>query len=336
MGLTYRPSLTPKKLFEKVSPYEIFSYYCNNWNKVNFKVKSHFPSEFRDNDTQGSAQIRVSKFGNLYYIDYGENIPLKPINFVQRKFNLDFPGALKKIFTDFDIDKYLIDDNNSQKFKREPYCPIDVKKHGKITIIKKKKRIWKPDDINWWGEFGWTQSLLKEARIQPIKKYWLNGTEFPIFAEPSYTFEYYENEGVFRRKLYFPERKGKYRFISNIDHTVIQGWHMLDKRKRGKLFITKALKDIGPFKRLGYQSIAPNSESSFIPDHVIVKLKQIFDDIIIYFDNDSTGIKKAKEFSSKYGLRYFYNPLETPKDPSDFVKEFGLNKFNNLIKSYII
>lgn len=340
--LNYRPSLTPEKLFEKVSHYEIFFKYCNNWKYVDYKVNNKlFPSEFRDDDSHGSAVIKVSKAGSMYYVDYGENIPLKPINFVMRKFGLDFLSALRKIFSDFGISNY--EDSDISKYDnkyvkkhnlldRTPYTPDYIPNTKHTTIIKKKRRNWTAKDISYWMQYGWTFSMLDEARIEPISKYWVNSTKFNTFAEPSYSFEYYKSEGIFRRKLYFPYRSGKYRFLSNVDTTVIQGWHMLPK-SGDTLFITKALKDIGPFKRLNYNAIASNTETSFIPKSVVNKLKKRYKRLIIWFDNDSAGVTNAIKYSEMYDLEYIVNPENTAKDPSDFVKKYDLNDFNNLIKT---
>ena len=332
--LTARPELTPEKLFQKVSPYEIFLRYCQNWSMAGNKINRNFLSEFRPDDKDPSAAIRLSKYGNLYYVDYGENEALKPINFVMRKFNLSFPGALKKIFSDFGIDRYKLNESDSQAFQRIPYTPEEADGYKMPAIIKKKAKSWDTSDLNYWNQFAWTQDMLMEANIQSIKKYWVNGTEYPIFAEPSYSFEYCESEGVFRRKIYFPKRKKKRRFISNVDPSIIQGWHMLPK-KGEILFITKALKDIGPFKRLGFPAIAPNSESSFIPESVIRQLKNQFQRIIIWFDFDTAGVTNARKFASIYGLEYTYNPPRASKDPSDFTRDFGLNNFNEYLKSVI-
>ena len=71
-------------------------------------------------------------------------------------------------------------------------------------------------------------------------------------------------------------RKGKNRFISNVNNTIVQGWSLLPKNGSDILFVTKSYKDILTFNMIGYWAIAPNSEHSYIPERVMNKLKQKF------------------------------------------------------------
>jgi hypothetical protein len=224
--------------------------------------------------------------------------------------------------------------SNGQAFRRDPYIPEEINKLKNPTILKKKRKPWSEKELNYWKQFAWTKDMLINAKIESIEKYWINFTEFPIFAEFSFSFEYCENEGIYRRKLYFPNRKKGKKFISNVNPSIIQGWHMLPE-KGEILFITKALKDIGPFKRLSFPAIAPNSESSFLPDYMVKKLKTRFKRIVVWFDSDYTGVTNARKFANQYDLEYTFNPERASKDPSDFVRDFGLNNFNNYLKDFI-
>jgi DNA primase len=147
--------------------------------------------------------------------------------------------------------------------------------------------------------------------------------------------DYYWHEGIFKRKLYFPQTKGKYRFLSNVDSTIVQGWTLLPKYESDILFITKSYKDILTFNLLGFWAIAPNSEHAFIPEQVMEKLKKRFRNIYVWFDNDESGIKGGDQFANKFQLPFTYNPIGQPKDPSDYVKEYNLKAFDKLVLSYL-
>jgi DNA primase len=87
---------------------------------------------------------------------------------------------------------------------------------------------------------------------------------------------------------------------------------------------------------LGYWAIAPNSEHSFIPDNVMNKLKKRFRNIYVWFDNDEGGLTGGRGFADKFSLPFTHNPLNEPKDPSDYVKEYSLNQFDNLVTQFLI
>ena len=106
------------------------------------------------------------------------------------------------------------------------------------------------------------------------------------------------------------------------------------------LFITSSLKDCGEFWLLGYNAIAPNNEETLFPESYIEKLKLRWKRIILWFDNDftkkdNTGVRNAKKFSEKYGFEYYYTPDYSEKDPSDYVKTFGINNFKTLVDTYL-
>ena len=94
-------------------------------------------------------------------------------------------------------------------------------------------------------------------------------------------------------------------------------------------------KDILTFNLLGYWAIAPNSEHAFIPDKVMEKLKIRFPNIYVWFDNDEGGIKGAGSFAEKFKLRLTHNPIGEPKDPSDYVKQYNLSKFDKLVTEFL-
>lgn len=82
---------------------------------------------------------------------------------------------------------------------------------------------------------------------------------------------------------------------------MIQGTHMLPKSGE-YLVITKSMKDCMVLYELGIPAIAPCSETTFISDSQYRKLKERFDNIVILWDNDLTGIKFANKFRKQYDI----------------------------------
>ena len=70
---------------------------------------------------------------------------------------------------------------------------------------------------------------------------------------------------------------------------MIQGIHMIPKYGE-YLVITKSLKDVMCLYNYNIPSIAPGSETSFISDNQLSRLKQRFKKIIVFYDNDIPGI----------------------------------------------
>lgn len=112
---------------------------------------------------------------------------------------------------------------------------------------------------------------------------------------------------------------------------MIQGTHMLPKSGE-YLVITKSMKDCMVLYELGIPAIAPCSETTFISDSQYRKLKERFDNIVILWDNDLTGIKFANKFRKQYDIIPLWLPRDTHKDISDYYKAEGKKKTLELIE----
>ena len=325
MTLRSRSPINITDLYKIIHPYEIFKYYCDNWSEVNYEINKNFHADknLRPNDKSPSARITVSASNNMYYIDYGNNEPYAAVNFVASKFNLDLQDAVEKIY------KEMMHSEKQYQFVTKKVNKIIQKHKHTSKVIKVKKREFRERDLDYWKQFGWSLDMLKQARISPITKVWVNGRMF-ITDGHTYNFDYYEHENIFRRKIYFPLKKNN-RFISNIDTTVVQGWHMLPKQGGDLLIITKAYKDIGTFKSIGMYACATNNETSFFPEKVVEKIKSRWKNIIIWWDNDTEGIRSAEKYSKIYDIQFIHNTPDEPKDPSDYYKEYGKEQFNKMI-----
>jgi hypothetical protein len=328
-------SVTKENILSKIDSYQLFKAYCPGF----VALDKMFSSEFRKDDDP-SCHIIMWK-GDLLYKDFGEE-GLRVFDYIARKFETTYNGALQQVNQDFNLGLGSGTSFTSSPLVIPEKASEDLTLHEKRpTIIKIRPRPWtKLDAAFWKGRYGIPSRLLEYHNIKSISHYMIDNAKkdnATYALNPfmiGYSFDYYWNDEVFRRKLYFPQVKGLGRFISNVDDTIVQGWTLLPKY--GKiLFITKSYKDILMFNLLGYWAIAPNSENTYIPDPVMDKLKERFENIYCWFDNDEAGIKGATKFSEKFGLRMTHNPIGQPKDPSDFVEEYSLKDFDLLTANFL-
>lgn len=346
MIITIRNLLTKSNLLDLITTYQIFKAYCKNFTQIS----KPFKSEFRD-EKSPSCMIEYIG-GDLLYTDFGEG-SYRAIEYVMRKYNLDFRDALRKINMDFALN--LID-HSDREFK---YVKTDIAKINPAPIFKEKTTTeievayapYKDYDLAYWNKYGWTEEMLQMASIRPIDYFWLTiehkgiiKAPFAVPHELAYTYDYYRHNGIYRRKLYFPEREGKGKWISNVDNTVIQNWDLLPKGGGDLLFITSSKKDCGPIYRLygglsespHWNVIASNNEGSFLPEAVFYrKIKPRWKRIILWLDNDETGVKNALKYSKMHDIECVWNPLRAPKDQSDWVAKDGLREFNYQLQKLI-
>jgi len=337
-----RPDLNTENVLKRISSYDIFKRYCENFQKIG----RPFCSTLRSDDNKASC--RIDYIGNdLLYKDFGDFMKgCRAIVYVARKFNTDYYSALLIVNKDFNLGLGL--DNKAIQTNVSP-IKYDTTKSNKPnietpTVIHVKYRKYHALDLLFWGQFYWTLEMLQSVDIYPISHFWLDNkrNNFRRITIPNdqlaYTMDYYTHRKVFRRKIYQPLNL-KFKFVSNVDDTIVQGYKNLDKTG-DILFVTSSLKDCGVFWRLGYNAVAPNSESTFLPEKFLRKYKKRYERIIIWFDNDfgketNQGIINAKKFSEMYELEYCHTPDNTAKDPSDFVRDYGIGEFYKYL-NYIL
>lgn len=294
----------------------VFSFYIPDYARGSKLFKSVFRSE-----NNYSANI-VKYNGTLFYKDFGEPKALNFISFVRRLFNCSMDEALGRINQDL----CLGFESTVPVISNPIIISTGKPTENNIISLSIKKRKWLEHDIEYWNQYHLKIEWLEEASIFPISHFFverISGTTMCYADKYAYTFNYYYNNGAFRRKIYQPYNK--FKWISNIDTTIVQNINNIP-RFGENLIITKGLKDSVCWSKLAeIPSVASNNEVTMIPDKVIDKLRTRFRDIYINFDNDSTGIKNSKIFADKYGFKEIIIPsIEGVKDFSDLVK-YGIN-----------
>jgi hypothetical protein len=316
-------SVTKEQILELVSEDELFRKYSPNF----VKQDEFFKSEFRK---EVNPSCKITDFGGfLLYKDFGS--PDKGVNiwgYIMRKYHVSYRDALDIVASDFG----LVNKVNQSHVIQTSGESLE-KSLGKRTILQIKRRNWLIKDKNYWYEnYGINKDLLEDFNVHPITDYWVNSIHCHS-ADRSYSYDYYYHNGRLLRKIYQPLSKTKW--ISNIDNTVVQGIANIPKHHE-LLIITKSLKDIMCLRNMGYYSVAPNNEASWIPELVWQKFLGRYKQMVIFFDNDDAGVSNAQRFSNQFELPYFYLPQEeNVKDISDYVRKYGMDKSINLMKQLV-
>lgn len=318
--------ITKEQILDVLTEEMLFRHYCPHFEKLD----AFFASDLRK-ETKPSCKI--SDFGGyLLYKDFGSSEPGTNIwGYLMRKFGVKYLDTFDIVASDFNLKpgnlKYAASANESSLDKKQG--------SAKRTEIKIKVRPWMLNDKQYWYEkYGIHKEMLEEYSVRAISHFWINNNIF--YADEScYSYDYYYHNGRLLRKIYQPLNK-KWKWYSNIDNTVVQGIANIPKTY-DTLIITKSLKDIMCLRNLGYYSVAPNNEVSWIPEVVWQKFKDRYKQMFIFFDNDEAGVINAQIFSSIYGIPYFYLPVEpNVKDISDYINKYrDVDKAKQLMKNLL-
>lgn len=214
---------------------------------------------------------------------------------------------------------------------KEDYSLREFKKRSKYKVTDFTTRAWTNLDAKYWGKFHIDSKTLEFYNVAPLVEYKLIKEEEGELKE--LTIKGHNIYGYFRKdgtlyKIYHPFLKD-HKFIKVKDY--IQGSDQLTM-KVPYLIICSSLKDIMAFRKLGYknaEAIAPDSENSMIPEHVITAYKHKYKSICTLFDNDAAGIESMKKYKEKYDLPSVLLPMS--KDLSDSVKDTSLTKVREVL-----
>ena len=301
----------------------VFEYYLHLSEKLtgqDVKIKSIF----NPNDKTPSMYIYNSSSNIYKFKDFSTGKHGDAINLVQEIFKLSTRGeSAYKIMSDYN--EYLLDN-------KEDYSMREFKKRSKYKIVDFTMRTWTNLDEKYWTKFHIGSKLLEFYKVSPLANYKLHKEEEDesvkeLIIRNHNMYGFFRKDGTLY-KIYQPLVKDS-KFLKIRDY--IQGSDQLTM-KVPYLIICSSLKDIMAFTKLGYknaEAIAPDSENTLIPEHVINAYRHKYKSIITLFDNDVAGIESMKKYHSKYDIPYVI--LELSKDLSDSIRDHGINKTRDIL-----
>ena len=258
-------------------------------------------SPIRKDNTPGCWFERHNN-GVLYFIDWGcYKKPQDCYNLVQEYFKIpNFYLTLQFIYDKLIAGKNIHPATN--KIKREE-CNI-VKKKVKILI---EARDFNLEDQIYWSKYGIRKQNLIEDNVFPVERYYVLGSKkgdhTALCSEIAYSYNDFPEK---RKKIYFPLRKGKNRFLSTCTKDDIGGINSLVLYGE-KLIITKSYKDYRVLKNEGKNVVWFQNEGMIPEKKYLVDLLSRFKKVILWYDNDRAGIQASTEISS------YMNSLSRPK-----------------------
>lgn len=305
-----KSQVTLEDILSKVSEEQLFRYYIPNFIELNKKFKSPF-----NNEKTASCYV-VNTNGRLFYKDFSSGNGGNILHFIQTKYNLNYNECINVIASDFNLKPNL-------KLNIKP-IELGINTRPKeLVTIKIKSINFTKEGLDYWKQYGLDKEDL--INVKQISYFWIGYNRFKV---DSIAFAY--DFGNSNYQILQPYSK-EFKWNSNTSNYLIMGYNNLPKLG-DLLIITSSYKDVLVLNKLGYNSIAPKSESTLLSELQIFELKERFKKIVIYFNNDKIGLEYAKKYNKLYGLEYIYNPINEPKDPSDFVKKLGIDKLKEFLK----
>lgn len=317
------PKITKEFLLDKHSQETYMEYYLG----IPVK-KGLFCSPLREDKTPTCSFYR-NKLGDLIFKDFSGQFYGNFISVVMYKYGITYYMALQMIANDFG---YI----NRPKLTKNPK-PVEesktVFKDQGPSKIRVEIQQFTDEELQWWGQYGITEDVLKHFQVYSCKSVFLNGDYFTGSTRSQRIYGYYRGkdaDNVELWRIYFPGRQS-FKFLSNWKAIMLQGAKQLPK-EGDFLVITKSMKDVMCLYSMGITAIAPNSENLFVTENQWEKLKARFKNIVLFYDNDLPGISNMNKIRKKFDIKCLWIPRKCEaKDISDFYSKYGRDKTLQLI-----
>jgi hypothetical protein len=306
-------------ILKRYSVFSIFCFYIGGKLQIGVPINSPLRK-----DENPSFALFKTLTGDIMFKDFSTGEAGGWVKFIQMKFDLSYRSAIAKAFVDLIL---------TNKDIPEGYITPHMLYEKKNTTIGIKLASFRQADLKYWKQFNIDNDLLNLYNVVAVSDVWVNNQLVLNRNGEDLMFAYLINNRI---KVYSPLANRRYKWIGNTDLSCIFGYSQLPIRGN-LLIITKALKDVMTLKSFGYEAVAGNSETSLLKESTIIELKERFERIIVFLDNDEAGINAAKKYQEKYNLDYVIVPDKYEcKDISDFVKkytnlEWVIQKLNNLL-----
>lgn len=252
------------------------------------KEFDYVTSPLRNDDTAG-CWFSYHDNGTLYFIDFGSKRPHSDcFNIVQDYFKFpNFYLTLEYIY------KTLIQGNMALKPIQVKEKVEKVNREGVKLLI--EARPFNAADGQFWSQYDIKKKHLIEDRVFPVQRLFALNTKTGSHVIDCKDLAYSYNEfPQSRKKIYFPMREGKRRFLTNCSRNDVGGITSLLTYGK-ELIITKGYKDYRVLKNNGKNVVWFQNEGMMPNDLILNQLVKHFVNVIVWFDNDQPGIVASEK-----------------------------------------
>lgn len=321
-------NLSKDYILNTLTQEEIYSYYIGS---SDLHINKVMCSPIRE-DKKPSFGLFYTDQGKLLWNDFAIGCG-DVFDFVSAKTGeSNFYNVLKLIEEDLIFKK----NNNYEKVLNKVKI---IKKETSIVKLGVKIRNWNKDDFDYWQQYNIKLKTLERYRVKPISMMFINKKPVKVNRLAYCYFELKDKKLSY--KIYQPF--SNYKWFSNNDSSVWQGWSQAKINKGGDvLIITKSLKDVmSIISSTEFNSISLQSESTMPKEKIINLLKRKFKKIYLLYDNDydkemNHGQNFAKKIIERYNLTNIcISDRLKSKDFSDLVKNKGVQLASDFLKKEI-
>ena len=324
--------LTVEEIFKRISEEDVFSIIFEEPILIG-KEKATYIAPYRK-DNNPDCYFREYN-GIIYFIDFADIRGNKDcIQLLKVTYNLSYFETLQYINNYFKLGlgdndnkvKEVIRQNNaSSKI-------INTDFNVKITI-EFLPRMFNQKDKHFWSKYEISKDNLIKDKVIPVDIYRFNTRKNKHYSVRPFDITYaYTDFNDSKVKIYRPYGDKMQKWLTNCSQDDVGNLDSLPD-KGDFLIITKSYKDCRVLRNQNISSIWFQNEGMLPNEKIIKNLTKRFKNIMIWFDNDSTGLGSGKvvteyinSINSNKARLMFLPPIllkDGIKDPSDLIHKKG-------------
>lgn len=203
-----------------------------------------------------------------------------------------------------------------------------------ISVSAKVARPFKPvyrdlftaAELAFWQQSGNGGDVLEKYGVRALESYTAtrdDGSTYTVHATPANPlFAYDAGNGFY--KVYAPLAEKRYKFTWPAGQPSGYVFGLAQLVEWQPLIVLAAgEKDAMTLSAHGYAAVTVGSETAAVPAALVAQLRERCDEVLVLYDADATGRKRAAEIGAEHQLRWVELPAElTPhgKDATDFYR----------------
>lgn len=292
------------------------------------------------NDKEGTCYFNWFR-GHYYLVDRGRGIDFNfnCFTLVRHLYNCTFAESLFYINKDMNLnlssDVVSVPGRKVVKETKVDDSKLNSRRKLNYEI---KARKWNDDDVIYWNRFNITTETLIKFNVLPVSSFKSDCDNFSFNFKTMYTYTKedpcycyaFKRKKKIKVKIYRPFNT-TYKWQGNTSSSDIFGYDQLPEYTN-VIYICSSLKDLMCLHEMGLIAIAPQSESTDIPEDILNELQYRCNKFIILFDNDKAGVLNSIKYAKKYACRYITLPeMDDNKDVADFVEDYGIETTKQII-----
>ncbi|MBC7747873.1 MAG: AAA family ATPase [Methylotenera sp.] len=326
-------SITKESVFENISSYDILNHYLQPYHNTGRLISG------KNINNPFLAEKQKTPSFNIFcalpqhewrYKDFATGDEGSCFDLVMKLLNQSFPEALETINRDHCL--------NLETTTNTTQTPKQTTSEESKVNFSVKKRPFNNAELAFWQKYGISLDTLQRYNVAAVEEFTnicKEGKSYNIRCNTEKFIFAYDNGSWL--KLYKPldEKQYKFQYLGTKEQGYIFGWSQLPT-KGENIFITGGEKDVMSLAAQGFNAISLNSETATLEKGIADVLKLRFKNIIVLYDNDTTGVKQSELLVVEHNFYKITLPSipYNGKDISDFFASGGsLLAFNELISA---